>query len=118
MSTHGRDNSVNTHISDLGVRTLNIVGIHDALLRTAQLLIHTRLLLGAPHTAVLWVRVLTEAAVLPPHGAVVQSDYEKKKLIRCLIVDTTHNCNWCSCINSSCYPKDAFENKTYAIVAL
>ncbi len=58
-----------THICDQGVGALG-----SLLVRAAQLLVHTRLLLGAPHTPVLWVGVLTETAVLPPHGAVVQGD--------------------------------------------
>lgn len=64
-----------THIGDLGFGALSVVRILGPLLvRIAQLLVHTRLLLGAPHTPVLWVGVLTETAVLPPHGAVVQGD--------------------------------------------
>ena len=68
LSTQRDDNIVTTHISDLGVRALGVGRIIGA-----QLLVHTRLLLGAPHTLVLIVVcVLTQTTVLPPHGAVVQ----------------------------------------------
>lgn len=71
---------ITTHISDLGVGALGVVRILGPLLvRIAQLLVHTCILLGAPHTAVLWVGVLTEATVLPPHGAIVQCDCRGQK---------------------------------------
>lgn len=82
------DNSIGTtHVSDLGVGALDVVRILGALLvGIAQLLVHACLLLGAPHTPVLWVGVLAETAVLPPHGAVVQGDCreEKPKITLCI----------------------------------
>lgn len=69
-----------THIGDLGVGALSVVGIIDPLLlRIAQLLIHAGLLLSTPHTSVGHVGALAEAAVLPAHRAVVQGDCRREK---------------------------------------
>lgn len=62
-----------THVGDLGVGALHVVGVLGARLTgRAQFLVHTGLLLGTPHTAVLLVSVLAQAAVLPAHWAIVQ----------------------------------------------
>lgn len=58
-----------THIGDLGVGTVGVAGE-----RIAELVKHTRLLLAAPHTLVLWVGVLTKTTVIPLNGTVVQCD--------------------------------------------
>lgn len=64
-----------THVGDLGVGALHVVGVLGPWLAgPAQLLVHAGLMLGTPHAAVLLVGVLAEAAVLPAHRAVVQRD--------------------------------------------
>lgn len=72
---------------------------------SAQLLVHTGLLLGAPHTLVLGVCVLTETAVLPPQGAVVQSDYDRKKLISRVLWILRMIYTGVNALNESCFPK-------------
>lgn len=68
-----------THIGDLGVGALGVVRIiGPLLLRTAKLLVHAGLLLSTPHTSVGHGGALAEAAVLPPHRAVVQGDCREK----------------------------------------
>lgn len=75
-----KNNNITAHISDLGIWALDVVRIVRSLLvRSAQLLVHTGFLFGAPHTAVLLVGVLAEATVLPAHGAVVQCDCGQEK---------------------------------------
>lgn len=62
-----------THSRDLGVRALCVLWILQALLTAhTQLFVDTGLPLDAPHTPVLGVCVLTQAAVLPAQRAVVQ----------------------------------------------
>lgn len=63
------DSTVSTHIGDVGFRALSVLGD-----RIAELLVHTRLLLAAPHTLVLWVGVLAETTVAPLDAAVVEGD--------------------------------------------
>lgn len=64
-----------THVGDLGVGALHVVGVLGARLAgRAQLLVHAGLVLGTPDAAVLLAGVLAEAAVLPAHRAVVQRD--------------------------------------------
>lgn len=78
-----------THIGDLRVGTLGVAGE-----RIAELLIHTRLLLAAPHTLVLWVGVLTKTTVVPFNGTVVQCDCrdnsEETKTILCYCTFKEH----------------------------